>query len=327
MLHRPNGNPSEVFPLVTVIALCFNHERFLQECLESISAQTHTGFQLIVTDDCSKDASADLIQEWLTTNRPDAIFIRHAQNMGLCKTLNEALAHATGEFISMIATDDAWESDKIEKQIVAARERGSSVAVVYSDASRMDESGVRIANDFIEAHTPGCTRPSGRVFTELANRNFIPAMATMIRRHALLNVGLYDERLTYEDYDMWLRLAARYDFAYCPAIVARYRIVSTSIVRTVFAQPTARHHYTLYLICRKWLPSGHLNTAQRKSWADRLWGAAYGLYSLGDVRATACLWQAVRYKKNPRALLLAIASSVGITRQRAIWLTSFYRKA
>lgn len=327
MLQRSKENSTEVFPLVTVIALCFNHERFLRECLESIAAQTHTGFQLIVTDDCSKDASADFIQEWLATHRPDAIFIRHTQNLGLCKTLNEALTHATGEFISMIATDDAWEPDKIERQVAAARVSHSSVAVIYSDASRMDESGVRIANDFIEAHTPGCTRPSGQIFTELANRNFIPAMATLIRRRALLDVGLYDERLTYEDYDMWLRLAARYDIVYCPAILARYRIVSTSIVRTVFARPTAQHYYTLYLICRKWLPTGCLNTAQRKSWADRLWGAAYGLYCLGDVRATACLWQAVRYGKNPRALLLAIASSVGITRQRAIYLTSFYRKS
>jgi glycosyltransferase involved in cell wall biosynthesis len=320
-------NTIKIAPQVTVIALCFNHAKFLHECLESIAAQTVQDFQLIITDDCSKDDSPDLIQAWITQHRPDAIVIRHAKNMGLCKTLNEALSHARGEFISMIATDDAWEPNKIERQLAVMRETSASVAVVYSDASRMDEAGRQIETNFIEAHTPDCTRPSGQIFSELANRNFIPAMATLIRRQALLDVGLYDEQLTYEDYDMWLRLAARYEFVYCPATLARYRIVSTSIVRTVFARPTAQHHYTLYLICKKWLPSDFLNPAQHDAWADRMWGAAYGLYSLDDARATICLWQAVRYSHRPRAMLLAVASTLGISRSLAMRLTSFYRKA
>ena len=308
-------------PAVTVIALSFNHARFLHECLNSIAAQTLQDFQLIVTDDCSEDDSADLIQAWLAMHKPDAIFIRHSRNVGLCKTLNEALSHSTGEFISMIATDDAWEPDKIERQLTVMRQHGGSVAVVYSDASRMDEASQRLATDFIEAHTPECACPSGRVFAELANRNFIPAMATLIRRQALQAVGCYDERLTYEDYDMWLRLAARYDFIFCPGVVARYRIVSTSLVRTVFHKPTAAHYHTLYLICHRWLPSGQLSPIQYKAWANRMWGAAYGLYQLGDSRAKACLWQAARHSREPRALLLALTSSLGISRQTAKRLT------
>lgn len=88
-----NSDPSVIpGPAVTVIVLFFNHARFLHECLNSIAAQTVQEFQLIVTDDCSTDESADLIQVWLTTCRPDGIFIRHTKNAGLCKTLNEALA-------------------------------------------------------------------------------------------------------------------------------------------------------------------------------------------------------------------------------------------
>lgn len=309
--------PIKIEPPVTVIAVCFNHSRFLHECLNSIAAQTMQDFQLIIADDCSSDDSAELIQTWLAAHRPDATFIRHSRNAGLCKTLNEALSHALGQFISMIATDDAWEPEKIERQVALMQKSSAAVAVVYSDASRMNEAGQRLDKDFIEAHTPECKRPSGQIFTDLANRNFIPAMATLIRRKALLDVGPYDERLTYEDYDMWLRLAARYDFLYCPAILARYRIVSTSLVRTVFARPTAQHHYTLYLICKKWLPGDVLSPSQRSAWAERLWNAAYGLYSLGDVRSKTCLWQAVRYSYKPRAILLAVACSIGISREFA----------
>lgn len=317
--------PAASVPAVTVIALCYNHARFLHECLDSIAAQTVRDFQLIVTDDCSRDGSAELIADWLAEHRPDAHFIRHQRNAGLCRTLNEALALARGEFISMIATDDAWEPDKLERQLDAMRRQDADVAVVYSDAKRMDETGRLLEPDFIAAHVPECTRPSGRVFAELANRNFIPAMATLVRRSALLEVGGYDERLTYEDYDMWLRLAARHRFVYCAGTPARYRIVDTSIVRTVFFHPTPQHHFTLYLICRKWLPSGLLSPAQRAAWAERLWGSAYWLYRLDDPRATGCLWQAARFTRKPRALVLALASSFGLSRSVAKRLAGIFR--
>lgn len=306
---------------VTVIALCYNHSKFLIECLDSIAAQTHQNFQLIVTDDCSSDNSVELIQVWLAAHYPGAIFIRHNQNTGLCKTLNEAIGHAKGEFISMIATDDAWEPEKIEIQLAAMRGQRTEVAVVYSDASRMDESGQRLEKDFIASHTPECTRPSGHIFSELANRNFIPAMSTLIRHQALLDVGLYDDRLAYEDYDMWLRLSSRYEFIYLAAVPARYRIVSTSMVRTIFAQPSAHYYYTVYLICMKWIRSDLLNIKQRLVWSEKLWGAAYGLYALNDKRAVSCLWRAAWWARKPYAALLALTQSIGITRQVAKQIT------
>lgn len=309
-------NNSSASP-VTVIALCFNHARFLIECLNSIDAQTHQDFQLIVTDDCSTDDSVILIQSWLAEHRPDAIFIQHSKNAGLCKTLNEAVLRATGEYISMVATDDVWESNKIECQLKLFRIQKMDVAVVYSDASRIDESGCRLENDFIQSHTPECTRPSGRIFSELCNRNFIPAMSTLIRRQSLLDIGLYDERLAYEDYDMWLRLSERYEFVYCPGTLARYRIVSTSMVRTLFVKPSPQYEYTVYLICMKWLPQGAILPKYRQAWIKRLWQAAYGLYALGDSRAATCLWRAAWYSRKPYVAMLAITQTLGITRKVA----------
>lgn len=303
-------------PAVTVIALCFNHARFLHECLESIAAQTFQAFQLIVTDDRSTDGSADLIAAWIRDRRPDAEFIRHEQNRGLCPTLNEAVALARGEFISIIATDDAWEPDKLESQLAAMRDAGEGVAVVYSDATRMDEQGQRLLPDFIEAHAPESARPSGAIFTALAERNFIPAMSNLIRRSALTAVGGYDERLSYEDYDMWLRLADRFEFLYVPGALARYRIVGTSIVRTTFAKPTPRHLLTQCLIANKWLGTGRLTPQQERLWGRRLWDAAYGLFAAGHAAAPRALWRAAWYDRNPRALGLAVASSVGLDRER-----------
>ena len=303
-------------PVVTVIALCFNHERFVLQALESIRTQTFQDFELIVTDDASRDGSPGLIAQWLREHRPDAHFIRHSSNAGLCPTLNEALARARGEYICMIATDDAWLPERLEWHVAAMAAQPDSVAVVYSDVAQMDEEGRALPENFIAHHRPGFVPPSGQVFPWLADGNFIPAMGATIRRSALTAVGGYDERLSYEDYDMWLRLSARYDFVFCPGLVARYRIVSTSMVRTLFVRPTAHHSYTTYLIRRKWLGNARLSPAQRARWAEVLWEAAYNLYCHDDPRAASALWTAFRHGRKPRALLLAVAGTLGLSRIR-----------
>lgn len=302
---------------VTVIALCYNHARFVVECLESIRAQTFQDFQLIVTDDGSSDGSADRIDDWLRQHRPDAVFLRHGKNVGLCRTLNEAIARSEGDYISMIATDDVWEASKIEQQLAVMRNESEQVAVVYSDAIQIDEAGARLPKDFIEQHRPGFEPPSGHVFAALAHDNFIPAMATLIRRQAIVDAGGYDERLLFEDYDMWLRLAQRHRFVFHPAKVARYRIVSTSIVRTSFSQNTAAFAYSMFMVCERKLGTKLLSDAERRRQTQLQWAHVYQMYLLAHPKVSACLWISARRTGRLRIALLACLSSIGISRSRA----------
>lgn len=304
-------------PLVSIIAVCYNHARFAIECLESIRSQSHTNSELIIVDDCSSDESVSIIRNWISRFSVSCTFIAHTENVGVVRTLNEALSHVNGEYISIIATDDTWEPDKIERQITLMLGSTEQVAVVYSDSAQMDESGVRLPQTFIEAHYKGNTIPSGHIFSALVDGCFLPAMATLIRRQAIEAVGGYDERLTYEDYDMWLRLSARYEFVFCPGIVANYRIVSTSMVRTVFSNPTANHCYGDYLMLEKWWYSDLLSPTQRKLWAKMQWDSAYILYVHGDSRARLCLWKAFFRTRKLRALILSIACTIGISRSSA----------
>ena len=306
-------------PTVTVIALCYNHERFLLDCLESIRAQTLQDFELIVADDCSRDRSPDMIADWLATHYPNARFIRHTANRGICATLNEALAAARGTYISMIATDDTWLPHKLASQVQLAQSLDAGTAVIYSDANQIDEEGKLLPKRFIEAHR-AIDPPSGMIFGHVADGNFIPAMTTLIRRDALQAVGGFDEQLNYEDFDMWLRLADRYAFHFQPDVVANYRIVATSMVRTVFAKPSAWFQHTNFLIRQKWLGTDRLTPKQRVLWAEKMWVAAYGLYVLQDPRATSCMWTAFRYGRKPRIACLALANQLGLTRQRLVRL-------
>lgn len=316
---------SSQLPMVSIIAVCYNHAKFVVDCLDHIRAQTYTNAELIIMDDCSKDDSVSIIRNWIKIHEYNCTFIAHTENIGFCKTLNEALATAKGEYISIIATDDTWEPDKIERQMVVMRAQPEQVAVVYSDAAQMDESGRRLPKSLLTASNHGINLPSGRIFSTLVDINIIPAMATIIRRQAIEAVGGYDERLTYEDYDMWLRLAERYGFVFCPGIVANYRIVSTSITRTIFHNPTAKHSYSEFMLREKWWNSDLLSPAQRTHWAKIQLAAADSLYVHGDPRARLCLWKAYIRTRKPRALMLALACSLGISRSKAKKLQSLLR--
>jgi len=100
-----------------MIVLSYNHSRFILETLESVRAQTYKNTELIILDDCSSDDSVSIIERWLQENAIACTFIRHQKNQGICKSLNETLAVATGKYISMVASDDLWLPDKIARQV------------------------------------------------------------------------------------------------------------------------------------------------------------------------------------------------------------------
>src|SRR5678815_3959281 len=122
----------ENYPLVSVIALCYNHSRYVLECLESIRAQTYKNVQVILLDDFSRDSSVGLIEQWISDHSIEWIFIKHLANKGICKTLNEGMYHATGKYIALIATDDVWMPDKLHHQVKEMETRPLDVGVLYS---------------------------------------------------------------------------------------------------------------------------------------------------------------------------------------------------
>jgi len=229
----------EVEPLVTVIAVCYNHSRFVVECLESIRQQSYPSIQLIIMDDCSKDDSVQIIRDWINRNQIECTFIPHQKNIGLPKTINEALGFARGEFISIIATDDVWLKDKTEHQIKIFKNASPTVGIVYSDADQIDPNGCLVKKGFIEDYRSFAKPPEGFIFPLFLRGNFIPAPSVLIRRSCYEKVGLYNEDIPYEDWDMWLRISQYYEFAFSDQTTTLYRVVPSSLVRTMSKQDWA----------------------------------------------------------------------------------------
>lgn len=312
-------------PLITVVAVCFNHAPYVQECLNSIAAQTFMDFELIVTDDASKDNSPQLITDWLSASKMGGQFIRHTFNRGLCKTLNEALAAASGRYIAMIATDDRWHPNRLEVHVDYLRQINAKDAILYSDARTMDAHGTILSNSFICNARHGFVPPSGDIFDALADGNFIPAMTVLIPTDALRAVGGYDESLTYEDYDMWLRLAAAgYPFEFVPATLADYRILGNSLVRTLNSRLSADHLYTQCCIRLKWIGTGQLSETQETHWRTSMAWAAYELYGFDDYRAGRYMVSAGRWTHQPRLFVLGLLFLLGLNRSRLKRILSIF---
>lgn len=215
-------------PLVTVIVNCYNHARWLEECLDSVRAQTYRPVQLIVMDDCSTDGSAELIRAWFARTGTAGTFVTNDENRGLAATRNRGLEMAEGSLVSWVSTDDVWLPLKLERHGQAMLEAGPETAVVYSDAERIDTAGTRLDRTMLEMTLPEAMPPRGDVFDALVRRNFVPSLATLVRLDCLRAVGGYDPRIPVEDWDLWLRLARRWRFAFSPYVSARLRIVPTS---------------------------------------------------------------------------------------------------
>lgn len=306
-------------PLVTVIAVCYNHSRFLAECLDSIRKQIYQNLQVIIMDDCSQDGSVEAIRAWIERHGIGCKFVAHQQNQGLCRTLNEALSHAQGKYVSMIATDDVWMPEKIARQVAQMEVLPEDIGVLYSDAYQMDESGTPLPTMFIADHLDHKEMPEGNIFSVLLEANFIPAMSTLIRRSVYARVGNYDERLVYEDWDMWLRISRQFRFTYSTYVSAKYRIVSSSLTRAVLRARGNARFTSEFVIAEKVLSLGSLTIQQQALLRGRLASCGRDLYMGDHPAAKKHLWKALRHSADRKTLvtfLLALCGFRHATLQR-----------
>lgn len=202
---------------VTVLLPVYNGGRFLRCAIESLLAQTHTGFELLVIDDGSTDGSAHVLDR-VTDERVRVI---HQANQGLVGALNTGLAATRTELVARMDQDDLSAPNRLEVQLAYLRAH-PGVAAVGCCYEVMDEDDVTTTTAHVAAQ-PGYLR------RQLYFRNVLPHGAMLYRRSAVIAVGGYREVGPAEDYDLWARLAMRYDVASIPDVLFRYRVTATGM--------------------------------------------------------------------------------------------------
>jgi len=309
------------YPLVSAIVLCYNQGRFVTECLEGVKAQNYPNLEVIVNDDASRDDSAAVIQAWLSRSEIPNRFIRNQTNQGLCRSLNNAISQARGKYIAGIAADDVWIPGKLLNHVQKMESLPEKVGVLYTDALQMDEAGKLLEGRFIETYRQFEQRPQGDIHKVLWEGNFIPAMTTLIRRACYEKVGLFDESLYYEDWDMWLRISRCFDFSYMDEVSAKYRIVPTSMMQS----QGNRMIDAGCQVCYKHLISGELEPEAKAAAAFRFYNYAICSYERNTVSHKRHLLGAFRFRPTPGLGLRCLLALCSIGSEKFAGVRRFFQ--
>ncbi|TVP64723.1 MAG: glycosyltransferase [Nodularia sp. (in: Bacteria)] len=214
-MHKINNEALKI----SVVIPAYNCEKTIKTTIESVLKQTFTNFELIIINDGSKDATLDKIAQI----HDPRIKVFSYPNAGGNVSRNRGLHHAVGEFVSFIDADDLWTPDKLQVQLQALQ-NNVDAQVAYSWTDYINENGeIFLSGTHITAN--------GDVYEKLLINNFLESGSNpLIYREAVLELGGFDESLpAAQDWDMWLRLAAKYSFVAVPSVQILYRLSANSV--------------------------------------------------------------------------------------------------
>lgn len=219
-------------PLVTVVCLCYNHEQYVVETLNSVVNQTYKNIELIIVDDCSSDNSVQVIREWLKEH-PEVPFIANDTNQGNTKAFNKAFKISKGDYIIDLAADDILMEYCVAMQINQFQNSTyNNVGIVYGGLELVDENNNSIGNFFeiYNTNTSEKDNRSGDIYMGLLNmQNNVCSVSSMVKREVYDRFSGYDESLAYEDYDLWIKTARYYNFDFIDTILVQKRELRNSL--------------------------------------------------------------------------------------------------
>ena len=218
--------------LVSIIMPSYNTGRFISETIESVLAQSHSNWELIIVDDCSTDNTDEVVEDYISDDRIK--YIKNDMNSGAAISRNRALCEAKGKWIAFLDSDDLWEPQKLEKQIAFMKENGYRFS--YTNYVEIDEDSV-----------PNGKRVTGpKRITKYGMYNYcwMGCLTVMYDAEAVGLVQIEDIKKN-NDYAMWLKVCRKANCYLLDETLARYRKRSGSISNHGYMK-LIKWHYKLY---------------------------------------------------------------------------------
>jgi len=206
-------------PSVTVVLIVLNESRYIAETIESILAQGYPGLELHVQDGGSTDGTQEILCRY-------PIRWASEQDNGYAEAMQRGIRATHGEILIQLGGDDPLVPGSIET-LVEALIQHPGAGFVYGDV------------DFIDAAGHPFWRLKGRPFDldALFWGNYIAPQSVAFRRSALVESNCYfREGLLMPDWDLYLRLGARYPSVYIPCLIGRYRVHNRSTTLNNFGR-------------------------------------------------------------------------------------------
>lgn len=127
--------------LISIIVPVYNAEKFIRETMDCVMAQTYQQWELLLVEDRSSDASAEVIRRYIEEKgEPRIRMLRQPSNQGAARARNRGVREAAGRYIAYLDADDLWTPDKLERELKFMREKDA--AFVFTGYEFADEHGV-----------------------------------------------------------------------------------------------------------------------------------------------------------------------------------------
>jgi teichuronic acid biosynthesis glycosyltransferase TuaG len=195
----------------------YNAGRYIKESIDSVLAQTYENWELLITDDASKDNSFEIIQRYCEKDSRINLLVSK-QNHGIAKTRNLSIERAKGRFIAFLDNDDLWLPEKLERQVNFMLENG--YAFTYTSYELIDNEGVSMNKVILTQGVMDYGRYS---------RNTIIGCGTVMIDRDVVGDFRMPQNDTSDDMALWLSLMKKGFKAYpLNEVLLKYRITNNS---------------------------------------------------------------------------------------------------
>ena len=239
------SNDANLRAEVAVIIPCYNAAAHLARALDSVFAQSYRDYCVYVIDDGSTDDTDAVLCSY--TNRIVSLKQPHS---GQSVARNYGIRMSDSPYIAFLDADDEWLPEKLQRQVSMLRQ-SPAAGMVYSDCLTSGD-GPSAGSYFARIGIP----KSGRAFERFLKTCEVYTPTVMVRRECLLEVGLFDETLRVgEDYNLWLRITARWPVEVIPEALALRHVTPGSLSKTTSHEQAAGNAIAVFESLRASCPN------------------------------------------------------------------------
>jgi len=238
---------------VSAVVASYNHARYLQQRMDSLITQTYPDLEIIVIDDCSPDNSVEILRRY--EHHPRIRLVVRERNGGWVAVSNQGIDLATGEFVIFTNCDDACDPRMIER-LVTALQANPTAGIAFCRSKLVDSDNNVLGDDLEYQDAPFRTIcatdvliPGARMGQFLLYGCVISNLSAALFRRACFEAAgnLSSDYRACSDWDLFFRMAARFDIAYIAEPLNLFRQHATTIRSRMKERETYQEYFRVLL--------------------------------------------------------------------------------
>ncbi|MDQ0008353.1 glycosyltransferase involved in cell wall biosynthesis [Luteibacter jiangsuensis] len=200
-------------PLVSVYIPTRNRSALLRRAIDSVLAQTYPEIEVLICDEASTDDTAEVVADYARRHPGKFTYLRNETPQGACRARNRCIEQAIGTYVTGLDDDDLFHPQRIECLVDIYRRHSPSFACsrfkYFQDPAQIERLREHRYSETELARADKLTLPA-LLYANLAGNQVLTELSRM------RELGGFDESMpSWQDYDMWIRLADRYGTAVC----------------------------------------------------------------------------------------------------------------